>query len=110
MSHIYSSPNSNYHAFEEEIEKLANNHENLKITTVYTRPLLADEAQRRFDLKGRLSKEWLQENVNLNSVFYFCGPVEFMRSIYHYLIELGVTPENIHYELFAPGQDITKSI
>ena len=107
---IYSSPNSNYHAFEEEIEKLANNHENLKITTVYTRPLLADEAQRRFDLKGRLSKEWLQENVNLNSVFYFCGPVEFMRSIYHYLIELGVTPENIHYELFAPGQDITKSI
>ena len=83
---------------------------NLKITTVYTRPLLADEAQRRFDLKGRLSKEWLQENVNLNSVFYFCGPVEFMRSIYHYLIELGVTPENIHYELFAPGQDITKSI
>ena len=73
--------NSNYHAFEEEVKNLNNNHENLKITMVYIRPLLADEAQRRFDLKGRLSKEWLQENVNLNSVFYFCGPFEFMRSI-----------------------------
>lgn len=107
---IYSLPNSNYHAFEEEIKHLNNQHENLKTTTVYTRPLLADEVQTRFDLKGRLSKEWLEENVNLNSVFYFCGPVEFMRSMYQYLIKLGVTPENIHYELFAPGQDITKSI
>lgn len=103
---IYSLPNSTYHAFEKEIEQLDTSHQNLTVTTVYTRPLLSDEAMRKFDLKGRLSKEWFENNVNVDSIFYFCGPVEFMRSIYHFLIELGVNPENINYELFAPGQDI----
>lgn len=42
--------------------------------------------------------------------FYFCGPVEFMRTVYHYLSELGVGVEKIHYELFAPGEDITKPV
>lgn len=104
---IYSLPNSDCHSFKEEIESFRK-YDNVKITTIYTRPFEKDEAEKRFDLKGRINKEWMMENLPVDGDFYFCGPEQFMRAIYHNLIDMGVDKEQINYELFGPGQDITK--
>lgn len=53
--------------------------------------------------------EWLAEHVNADVEFYFCGPVAFMRTIYHGLRHIGV-PEEKNFELFQPGVDIRKAV
>lgn len=103
---IYSLPNSAYHAFDEEIKKLKGS--TVKTTIIYTRPTVEDKVTEAYDVEGRLTREWLNNELVADGEYYFCGPIEFMRTVYHYLIELGVQKENIHYELFAPGEDITK--
>lgn len=103
---IYSIPNSINHSFKEEIVKLHNN--NLKSTVFYTRPMETEKLGKDFDIKGRISKEWMIDNLPKNGVFYFCGPVPFMKHIYHNLISMGIEKENINFEMFEAGVDITK--
>lgn len=105
---IYSLTNSEMHIFEEEMELFNTEKSSVQLTTFYSRPTEEDKREKRFDIEGRISKEWLKEHVEINSKFYFCGPIEFMRTMYHYLVEIGVEKESIYYELFAPGEDITK--
>lgn len=104
---IYSLPNSDSHSFKEEIEAFRK-YDNVKITTFYTRPFEKDIEEKPYDFKGRMTKEWMEENLPVDGDFYFCGPEQFMRSIYHNLVDMGVEKEQINYELFGPGQDITK--
>lgn len=104
---IYSIPNSSNHSFREEIELLTHNDKiNKKI--FYTRPYDKDIIGEDYDIKGRMSKEWVEENLPKDGEFYFCGPIPFMKSIYKNLISMGVNKEQINYELFGPGEDITK--
>ena len=105
---IYSLPFYEYYAFDKEIKALSGEDSSVETTIVYTRPTEEDIKAKRFDISGRLTKEWLKANTPHNAQYYFCGPIEFMRAIYHHLIELGVEKEDIFYELFAPGEDITK--
>lgn len=105
---IYSLPNSKMHIFEEEMELFSTEKSSVQVTTFYSRPTEEDKKEKKFDIEGRISKEWLKEHVDINAKFYFCGPIAFMKTMYHYLVEIGVKKENIYYELFAPGEDITK--
>ena len=105
---IYSTPNSKYHSFKEEIKELENNNNNLKVTTIYTRPLDCDKLGNEFQVSGRISKEYMKNNLPRNGEFYFCGPVQFMKYLYHNLIDMNINKEDINYELFAAGEDITK--
>jgi ferredoxin-NADP reductase len=38
-----------------------------------------------------------------NAVYHMCGPVPFMHAIRSALIELGIPPRDIHYEMFGPN-------
>ena len=105
---IYSLGNSNHHSFKEEIDELVNKNNNIKLTTIYTRPLDNDKLNEDFDVQGRITKQWMENNLPKDGDFYFCGPVEFMRNIYKNLESMGVETNHINYELFAPGVDITK--
>ena len=105
---IYSIPHFDYYAFDEELKALTQEDTTVRSTIVYTRPRLEDQLQNKYDVKGRLTKEWLQTHTSNQAKFYICGPVAFMKSIYHDLITIGVPQENIYYELFTPGEDITK--
>ena len=105
---IYSTPNSKYHSFKEEIKELEKNNNNLEVTTIYTRPLDCDKIGETFEISGRISKEYMENNLPRNGEFYFCGPVQFMRNLYHNLIDMNINKEDINYELFAAGEDITK--
>lgn len=105
---IFSIPNSEHYIFGDEIQRFNEVGKNFKSTIVFTRPTPEDKKEHKYQLEGRLTKEWLEKNIDKNTDVYFCGPFEFMRSIYHFLIDIGVSPEHINYELFAPSQDITK--
>lgn len=104
---IYSIPNSTHHSFKEETAKLQNNN-NFKSTIFYTRPTETEELGKYFDIKGRISKEWMIDNLPKDGEFYVCGPVSFMKTIYHNLILMGIEKEYINFEMFEAGVDITK--
>ena len=105
---VYSLANSNHHSFEEEIDELVKKNSNIELTTIYTRPLEKDKLNEDFDVQGRITMQWMENNLPKDGEFYFCGPIEFMRTIYKGLISMGVEKDYINYELFAPGEDITK--
>lgn len=105
---IYSLANSKNHSFKDEIHRLVNENDNLELTLIYTRPLECDKLYKDFDIKGRITKKWMEDNLPQNGEYYFCGPVEFMRTIYHNLDSMGIEKDKINFEMFAPGVDITK--
>ena len=92
----------------ERSELISKINNNIKLTTIYTRPLDNDKLNEDFDVQGRITKQWMENNLPKDGDFYFCGPVEFMRTIYKNLESMGVETNHINYELFAPGVDITK--
>ncbi|ABS39830.1 FAD-binding oxidoreductase [Clostridium botulinum] len=104
---VYSIPNSKNHSFKEEIEKLCKNN-NFKSNIFYTRPYETDELIKKFYTKGRISKEWMIDNLPKDGDFYFCGPVLFMKDIYRNLVSMGIEKEYINFEMFESGEDITK--
>ena len=57
-----------------------------------------------FDSAGRVDIELLKKLLPLDDYdFYFCGPVPFMKSVYHGLKDLNIADDRIHYEFFGPG-------
>ncbi|WP_167958006.1 FAD-binding oxidoreductase [Anaerosporobacter faecicola] len=103
---IYSLPNTEFMAFRDEINKLSGAHVNT--TIVYTRPLETDVMGKDYDEKGRLTKEWLERNIQKDAEVYFCGPVPFMKAMYQNLLQIGFSDDNISFEMFVPGVDIRK--
>lgn len=104
---IYSIPNSKNHSFKEEIEKLCENN-NFKSNVFYTRPNGTDILRKDSYIKGRMSKKWMIDNLPKDGDFYFCGPVPFMKDVYHNLISMGIEKEYVNFEMFESGEDITK--
>lgn len=105
---LYSTRNSNFHSFQEEIKAISDHYHNVDTNIFYTRPLEGEVEGKDYDVCGRISKEWMQKNLPLDADFYFCGPVPFMKTMYHNIVSLGVSEEHIYYEFFEPGIDITK--
>lgn len=103
---IYSTQNEENHSFKDEIENLCNENSNINSTTFYTR--VNDEKDNSKYISGRMSREWMEENLEKDSEFYFCGPTEFMRSVYKNLISMGINKDDINFEMFDTGTDITK--
>ncbi|MDU4889691.1 MAG: FAD-binding oxidoreductase [Clostridium sp.] len=97
---IQAVQNSSVHPFKEDIENIANLN-GIKNTVFYSSPLAEDKESVDYNYKGYISKEFLKENINLNSDFYLCGPPPFMKSVESHLLELGVNKANIYYELFS---------
>lgn len=54
-------------------------------------------------VKGRMELDFLRHDILLEDADYFiCGPIEFMHIQRRKLMELGVDPCNIYYEVFGP--------
>ena len=54
-----------------------------------------------YNFTGYVNKDFLKNNINLNSDFYLCGPPPFMKAVESLLIDLGVNNSKINYELFS---------
>jgi len=96
---IQAHQNSSIHPFKNDIESICK-YRNLSNIVFYSNPLQSDKEGIDYNHTGRISKEWIQNNLPLDGDFYFCGPEPFMKSIENNLLELGVSKEYINYELF----------
>jgi len=102
VTFVHAAANGKVHALKDEVAATA---EKAKVNAFvfYDAPTEEDRLNNSFDAEGYVTKEWLQENVNLEEAdFYFCGPVPFMKSINASLKELGVSEDRIHFEFFGP--------
>ena len=97
---IQAVQNSSQHPFKHDVETLAQK-STIHPTVFYSNPLESDQLGVDYDETGYISKEWLKENVPLDSEYYFCGPPPFMKALENSLLELGVSQTRIHYELFS---------
>lgn len=100
ISFIQAVQNSSIHPFKEDIDAIAKA-TGIKNTIFYSKPLESDKLGVDYDFSGYVNKDYLKDNVDLNSDFYFCGPPPFMKGIETSLLELGVPENRIHYELFS---------
>ncbi|WP_428908578.1 NO-inducible flavohemoprotein [Niallia sp. Krafla_26] len=104
VTFIHGALNSGVHALKDEVSQLARENQNVTSYIAYSAPTERDREVGEYDKEGFVDLEWLQSIVKDTSAdFYFCGPVPFMKSIYHILKEWEVATEKIHYEFFGPA-------
>jgi len=99
---IYSNPSVDATAFYDVLKSMEENHSN----QIHIDFLFSSEANLR---KARLNRELLLEFLTINrfdrdkTLFYTCGPENYMRMIIFLLMEEGFPKENIKKEDFNPG-------
>ncbi|MFB4280104.1 MULTISPECIES: globin domain-containing protein [unclassified Nonomuraea] len=59
-----------------------------------------EEGEHETARPGRMDLDGVE--IPEGAVVYMCGPVEFMRAVRGGLVEAGVAPRDIHYEVFGP--------
>ena len=96
---VQAHQNSSIHPFKNDIESICK-YRNLSNIVFYSNPLQSDREGIDYNYTGRISKEWIQDNLPLDGDFYFCGPEPFMKALESNLLDLGVSKEYINYELF----------
>lgn len=105
VTFIQAVQNSQIQPFNYDINKMSEI-TNLKSYVFYSNPLEGDVAGENYDVLGFIGKEWIGNNLDLNSEFYFCGPPIFMKILNKALIELGVDRKNINFEFFGEPQSM----
>jgi nitric oxide dioxygenase len=109
VTFIHAAMNGKVHAFHEHVSQLAKDNENVSYYLCYQSPSEEDREKYGFAKEGYIDLDFIQSVVkNKDSQFYFCGPVPFMKTVYHALKEWGVPEERIHFEFFGPMGDLTK--
>lgn len=98
--------NSTAHTFKNEIDSIKKEHSNVKTAIFYQTPLELDQKGKDYDFEGVVTKEWMEENLPKDGEFYFCGPLGFMKHIYNTLKGMGISEENINYEMFGPSKNL----
>ncbi|RWZ54712.1 NO-inducible flavohemoprotein [Halobacillus fulvus] len=95
---IHAVRNGRVHALENEMAA-AKDHLDTKF--FYENPTEKDIDEERFDVEGRVSLEWLKQQVPREADFYFCGPEGFMKAVIGSLREWDVPEDRIRYEFFG---------
>ncbi|WP_160719113.1 NO-inducible flavohemoprotein [Bacillus sp. USDA818B3_A] len=102
VTFVHAAANSKVHALRNEVEELSAL-EQVNSFVFYDSPTVEDRLNKRFDVEGFITREWLQDHVSTRDAdFYFCGPVPFMKAINRALKDLGVNESRIHFEFFGP--------
>ncbi|WP_017689235.1 hypothetical protein [Paenibacillus sp. PAMC 26794] len=108
ITFLHASPNGQSHAFRDYVDSLAKRNPGVKAYYRYTQPEDADRENEYFHKEGYMDAIWLRQVIDeLDSTYYLCGPVSFMRGVYTELQALGVAADNIHYEFFGPKASLS---
>ncbi|MCY1279894.1 Flavohemoprotein [compost metagenome] len=99
---IHCARHAGVHAFREWIEAQSANSPQINHYFCYSEPRDGDEAHAEGFLSSALLERWLPQERDLDA--YFLGPQPFMAQVRRHLRELGVPPEQCHYEFFGPAQ------
>lgn len=104
--YVHAARNAKHHAMKEQIAELSRTNENLRAYTVYE----TSEAGESCDKTGYIDLPWLKTIAAVDSDFYFCGPVPFMKAVRRALKEWGVPDERIHFEFFGPADSLEDTL
>ena len=97
---IQAARNKDAHAFGEEAAQQIGRLSDGKMYVAYAEKKNETDV---CDVTGHVSKSFLKEALDLNSICYVCGPVAFMQAVVQHLAELGFNEQNIKYEFFGPA-------
>lgn len=101
---IHAARNSNVHAMKEALQQCASLNDQVTVHWCYSEPTAEDKQSNAYHQEGFITAEWLKEIVSdTNAVYYFCGPVPFMKHINKALHTLEVPDADIHFEFFGPA-------
>src|ERR1051325_3012728 len=101
---FYGVRNRTEHMLKDEIEKLAANHDNIRLHVCYSRPGPGDVKGRDFHHEGRVTPELMKELLPSSNFEYFlCGNGAFMKSITDGLEAWGVPDKDVYFEAFGPA-------
>ncbi|KYG59698.1 NO-inducible flavohemoprotein [Planococcus maritimus] len=92
VSFLHAARNETVHAFDKDIQQYVAAMDNAKYKTLYS-----DEPQ------GYITRELLEDMIDVNGEVYVCGPVPFMEKMISELRAIGMTDAQIHYEFFGPA-------
>jgi ferredoxin-NADP reductase/MOSC domain-containing protein YiiM len=105
---IYGARNRASHPFLEEARAALKELSRGRSYVVYSRPEAGDQPQLDFDASGHLDVVLLKKiGMPRDADFYLCGPASFLQSMREGLREWGVSPENVHMEIFGALEGIT---
>lgn len=94
---FFSSKTPDYIIYKHELEKLKNKNSKFIFTVTQNKD------QNWNGYIGRIDKELLKNNIdNLkDSLFYVCGPPQFVRDMAKNLLEISVEPKNLKTEIYS---------
>ena len=96
--------NAQEHIHKAELERLAAEHENIRLHVCYSRPGPDEVKGRDYQHEGRATIELLKELLPSNNFeYYLCGNGAFMKSITDGLEAWGVPEKDVHFEAFGPA-------
>lgn len=92
------------HVFKEHLEKLAAEHDNIKLMICYSQPGKDDVKGRDYQHAERVTVDLFKKVLPSNNYdYYMCGPGPMMESVVSGLEKWGVPEAKIHYEAFGPA-------
>ena len=106
INFVHAARNESVHAFHNHVNDLISTLPNAEYMYGYSDLNSLNHG----DFKGYLTKETLEQAVKENAICYIVGPVPFMKHVANLLSELGLSDEDIRYELFGPAQDILEEV
>jgi len=100
INFLYSVKTPKHILYNEELKKIKEQNPNFKYTVTITRP---SEEQNWEGRTGRIDIDLLKQNIDdvENSLYYLCGPLEFVKSAIAMLESLGATKEQIKTDIWG---------
>jgi ferredoxin-NADP reductase/MOSC domain-containing protein YiiM len=108
---LHAARDRQHHPFAGEIRGLMPALANGRLYVCYSRPEPQDRLGEDFDATGRLSQSVFNEiGFPREADVYICGPAAFMTDMKKALATIGVTPKQIHLELFSGSESRTPGV
>ncbi|CAE7236299.1 hmp [Symbiodinium sp. CCMP2456] len=111
---LHAAENGRQHAFRDYIVGLARAHpDDLTRRVWYNNPnsddVMGSDNKAPFHFNGMMDLTQVKDMLPLekeNALYYFCGPIPWMKSIAQQLTQMGVQRSALNFEVFGPNEDI----
>jgi len=97
INFIHVTQDAAHYALSAEVNRLTEQHSCIK-TLIHFSQAPTTQHCGRFTLES-VPPSLLPEDAD----FYLCGPTGFIQSVYNSLLQRGISPSRIHYEVFTTG-------
>ena len=104
---LHSSLNKSVQPMLSRLKEICKMHENFYLSIFHTEPTLDEIQGIDYDFKGFITQIDLETWLPRTDLdYYLCGPEGFMRTMFGYLLNLGVSEDRIYYEFFGESKKL----